>query len=148
MHSHSPFAALIRGYSTSRAIALAAVLGAIGCCQPAPTPQFLVAGQWPSRAEFVSRFGEPTVQEETTIGTLAERHDLTHWDVENVQAVGDDFRSRLRKLPPEQRVEWVVWEGKCLFRRTYRIAGVFDPESGKLVVVEGEALLDDWYRTS
>jgi hypothetical protein len=125
-----------------------AAMCAAGCCEPAASPEFLVPGQWPTREEFTAKLGPPRMREVTTIGALAARDDLTHWDVEGIDQPPGELRSRLTILPADQEVEWIVWEGRCLWRLTYRIAGAFELETGQLVEVDGDALLDDWYRTS
>lgn len=125
-----------------------AAMCAVGCCEPAPSPEFLVPGQWPTREEFIAKLGSPNLREVTTIGALAARDDLTHWDVEGIDQPPGELRSHLTMLPADEEVEWIVWEGRCLWRLTYRIAGVFEPDTGQLVEVDGAALLDDWYRTS
>ncbi len=130
------------------AVVLLLAVHTVACCQESARPAFLVPGHWPTKSEWTRRLGSPKVVEVTTPEELAARQELTHADIIGVRPGSNDFRQRLRRLTGRRSIEWVIWEGRCWGRRLYRIAGVFDPTTGHVVEVDGEALLDDWYGTS
>jgi hypothetical protein len=77
--------------------------------------------------------GEPQIRERTTIGAVRAK-DLKDDRLQGLLSRGDEAT----------QTDYVVWEASCWFRQPDRFIGLFDPESGQILLVGGEALYASW----
>ena len=100
------------------------------CCSSQGSAPIIGDSRTLLREDVVRQFGEPRDSAVGTIESLLREKDLRD----------TALAARARRLDPNLRAEYVLWEQQCWLRGGSYFVGLFDPESGRLLTLEGQAL--------